>query len=308
MIVVYLLYTIYEADFQLRQAGDFYQSLGVAHDVAEKGIQSRFRRLTVQFHPDKVSGADRPRVEAIYVQLKLARDTLADPARRFAYDRFGPEVLQWRNMKTIRDYVFRGVQQTTGYYAVSGLVLILLGMLGYLRHGMFWRYFAMAALYIIELYFVTRPNFPTILSSVLNPLLTRTGLRTAYLPYQMLSLLRKLSITFFIALSQLGPLLQGPHEEVPEGEGIPPQLLQRVQAVGKQADQEVGRLSAMEMAPYATERETMKDVKGRMKDWLVQNSYRNDPEVAKAVGRVLMRRRNGGVEAETTQEGEIRSG
>jgi hypothetical protein len=45
VIVVYLLYTIYEADYQLRLAGDFYQDLGVAHDVAEKAVQSRFRRL-----------------------------------------------------------------------------------------------------------------------------------------------------------------------------------------------------------------------------------------------------------------------
>lgn len=293
MIVVYLLYTIYEADWQLRQAGDFYQALGVPHDVGEKGIQSRFRRLTVQFHPDKVSGADRPAVEAIYVQMKLARDTLADPAKRFAYDRFGPDVLKWRNMKTIRDFVFHGVQQTTGYYAVSGVVLILLGMLGYLNHGMFWRYFAMAALYIIEVYFVTRPKFPTILAGVLNPFLIRTGLRPVYLPYQMLSLLRKLSITFFIALSQLGPLLQGPQQQLQEGGAITPQLLQQVQALGKQADQEVSRLMAMELAPFAGEQEIMKDVRGRMKDWLVQNTYRNDQEVGRAVAGVLTRRRNG---------------
>jgi hypothetical protein len=47
VIVVYLLYTVYEADYQLRVAGDFYQDLGVAHDVAEKAVQSRFRRLYV---------------------------------------------------------------------------------------------------------------------------------------------------------------------------------------------------------------------------------------------------------------------
>ena len=45
VIVAYLLYTIYEADYQLRQAGDFYQALGVPHNVDEKALQSRFRRL-----------------------------------------------------------------------------------------------------------------------------------------------------------------------------------------------------------------------------------------------------------------------
>lgn len=45
VIVAYLLCTIYEADYRLRQAGDFYQALGVPHDVEEKGLQSKFRRL-----------------------------------------------------------------------------------------------------------------------------------------------------------------------------------------------------------------------------------------------------------------------
>lgn len=45
VIVLYLLYTIYEADWQLQRTGDFYQDLGVSHDVDEKALQSRFRRL-----------------------------------------------------------------------------------------------------------------------------------------------------------------------------------------------------------------------------------------------------------------------
>ena len=82
VIVAYLLYTIYEADYQLCQASDFYQDLGVSHSVSERELQSRFRRLTVQYHPDKVasgSATEKAAVEAIYIQLKLARDTLVDP-------------------------------------------------------------------------------------------------------------------------------------------------------------------------------------------------------------------------------------
>jgi hypothetical protein len=45
VIVAYLLYTIYEADFQLRTAGNLYQDLGVGLDVNDRGINSRFRRL-----------------------------------------------------------------------------------------------------------------------------------------------------------------------------------------------------------------------------------------------------------------------
>ena len=45
VISLYLLYTIYEADWEVRRAGDFYQTLSLSHDVDEKGIKSRFRRL-----------------------------------------------------------------------------------------------------------------------------------------------------------------------------------------------------------------------------------------------------------------------
>ena len=47
VILAYLCYTIYEADCQLRKEGDFYNRLGVSHDVAERAIQSKFRRLWV---------------------------------------------------------------------------------------------------------------------------------------------------------------------------------------------------------------------------------------------------------------------
>lgn len=45
VIVLYLLYTIYDADYQLQTAGDFYQVLGVPHNVDDRALQSRFRRL-----------------------------------------------------------------------------------------------------------------------------------------------------------------------------------------------------------------------------------------------------------------------
>ena len=45
VILLYLLYTLYEADWIIRRAGDFYNALGVQLDVGEKELNSRFRRL-----------------------------------------------------------------------------------------------------------------------------------------------------------------------------------------------------------------------------------------------------------------------
>jgi len=136
VILSYLLYTIYEADWQIRRTGDFYQDLGVPHDVDDKRLTSRFRRLTVQYHPDKVTTPeDRPGIEAYYVHLKVCKDTLVDPIKRFAYDRFGPDILQWRNRLTVRDYVFTGVQGITAYYIATSAVLVVVGIAGYLQQA-----------------------------------------------------------------------------------------------------------------------------------------------------------------------------
>lgn len=45
VVILYLLYTIYEADYWVRQQRDFYQDLNVPQDADEKKIKSRFRRL-----------------------------------------------------------------------------------------------------------------------------------------------------------------------------------------------------------------------------------------------------------------------
>lgn len=97
----------------------------------------RFTR-TITHHPDKITDASaRPAAEAIYVHLKLARDTLVDPAKRFAYDRFGPDILHWRSCTTIADFVKAGVQNTLMYYAGTGAVLVVLGLVGYLKQAVF---------------------------------------------------------------------------------------------------------------------------------------------------------------------------
>lgn len=50
---------------------------------------------------------------------------------------------------------------------------------------------------------------------------------------------------------------------------------------------------ALDMAPFAGDEQALKDVRGTMKEWLVQNTIRADPEVRDAVGRVMGRRKEG---------------
>jgi len=87
-------------------------------------------------HPDKItSAAARPAAEQYYVHLTLARDTLLDPAKRFAYDRFGPDMLRWQHCKTVRDFLITGAQSTLPYYTGSSIVLLVMGFLGFFEWG-----------------------------------------------------------------------------------------------------------------------------------------------------------------------------
>lgn len=177
------------------------------------------------------------------------------------------------------------------YYVGSGSVLVLLGVLGYLQTGKFWRYLVMAGLFAVELHTVTRPAFPAVLTNMVNPVLVLTKLRPPYLPFQMLTILRKVAITFFIALAQLGPILQGPNA-AQNNDTVSPQQLDRLDALAKTADQEATRLMGLELSPFAGEQSGMRELRSSLKEWLVQNTIRNDPEVKAAISQVLNRRRH----------------
>lgn len=66
--------------------GNHYEILGLAPTASGEEIARAFRRLAMRWHPDR-HPADPARATAIFVRLRDAHDTLADPERRRDYDR-----------------------------------------------------------------------------------------------------------------------------------------------------------------------------------------------------------------------------
>ena len=145
---------------------------------------------------------------------------------------------------------------------------------------------------MFELYTMTRPVPHLVVSRVVNPVITLFGNHPPYLPFQILSLARKLMLSFFIALSQIGPLVFEPtvgHD----GKDISGQQLDRIDALAKTADQEAARIMSLELIPFAGEAASMQELRAAMRTWLVDNTVKSNAGVRDAVGRVLERRRAG---------------
>ncbi|KAK4153607.1 chaperone protein DnaJ [Chaetomidium leptoderma] len=308
VITLYLLYTIYEADYDLQRAGNFYTDLGVPLNATDREIKSRFRRLAALHHPDKAGSSSSPStksqedINAYFVHLKTAADALTNPARRFAYERFGPDAVTWPRCVTIRDHVVRGAQGVVPYYVSAAVVMYALGLLGYLDWGRYERWLVLAVLFVFEAHSVTRPGMPAVLERVVNPLLKFVAGRAPYLPFQAIALARKLSLTVYIAFSQIGPLvgadtssgqlvMSGNNKGGGGDEAALREGLERLEMAVRKVDADATRLLETEMVPFAGDEEARKSMWAKVKEWLVQNTIRSDPMVRDALGRSFAKRR-----------------
>jgi molecular chaperone DnaJ len=66
---------------------DFYETLGVSRSADDKELKSAFRKLAMQFHPDRNPGDEA--CEHKFKEINEAYECLKDPQKRAAYDRFG---------------------------------------------------------------------------------------------------------------------------------------------------------------------------------------------------------------------------
>jgi molecular chaperone DnaJ len=65
---------------------EYYEFLGVSRDCNDQELKTAYRRLAMQYHPDRNSAPD---AEEKFKQASEAYQVLSDPQKRAAYDRYG---------------------------------------------------------------------------------------------------------------------------------------------------------------------------------------------------------------------------
>ena len=68
------------------QQGDYYAILGLDRNASAEDVKKAFRRLAMQYHPDRNK---EPGAEQKFKEINQAYEVLSDPDKRAAYDRFG---------------------------------------------------------------------------------------------------------------------------------------------------------------------------------------------------------------------------
>ncbi|RIA91493.1 hypothetical protein C1645_875404 [Glomus cerebriforme] len=270
VVLTYLIYTIVEVIYSIPP--NYYNLLGVNQDFTPKELKANLRKLQLIYHPDRNS---ENQAESTFILLRKAYDTLNDPIKRFAYDRFGSDINSWNHCRTIRDYILVGKNYSTGFYLGTGLLLLILNILGKGQFGRFWRFVAFFGVACLEASLILNPNSTSFLSYIMKN----------FVIFEQIKIIRQLFITIFIALSQVGPVLFPSDNK----EDLRP-FLYDLEILSNIASDEIKNQLRSGFYPFRDDQNAQNELKKKMEKLVVDNYlHQNDPDFVQMYSQVHQR-------------------
>lgn len=320
-MTLYLVYTLLQSLYDVKLAGDFFTLLSVQPTSTDREIKSHFRRLAAKYHPDKLRSTTTVdgtiSGETHFLALKLAQDTLLSPTLRYAYTRFGPSITTLSHPEnkqpTIQTYVLSGLRYNLfPSYTTNLLSLIGLNYFFLPKWGSYWRYLILSTIFTVELYLLTHSDISLAAMTSSIPLLkylpvtqiytviqTRTKLGGILpphlLPFQILSILRTLSISMNIFISQLAPSSNqtstDPSKQMAALLSNLNNGLTHLSTAAARTDAESTSLLQLQLTPYKGNAGKIERLREGMREGVVTGALRARPEVKAAIEKVLERRK-----------------
>ncbi|TFK26319.1 hypothetical protein FA15DRAFT_667614 [Coprinopsis marcescibilis] len=248
IILGYLLYTMISS--ALSAPLNFYETLGVPHTVDAPGLTKAFRQFARTHHPDRpdigAKGAD------LFIYVRDVYEALKDPATRFAYDRFGPDALKWRNIcANEREFLRQGLLASLGYHIFSLITLLFFSVVGQPSPVSFWRYILFVALFAAELVLIVSPS-----PEQGGALASRHSTIFSYIfpnrvPYQHVLFLHQLFMFMSVAVTRVAPHLI-PYNELDDTR-VQQTLLQHTSTLLNVVDRETSKIVHTDLQSIASE-------------------------------------------------------
>jgi hypothetical protein len=159
----------------LQAPPNFYALLSVSPSVDEPTLKSAFRIYAKVNHPDRVGVQG----EQKFIEARDAFDVLKSGIRRWAYDRFGPEVIGWeKECTSVGDYLERGLMASCGFYIVTAIVMVLYAIFGQSGFGAFVSLLcamdSKLTIFIVEIQPILQPYRPRTLAHPLSSIQVTT--------------------------------------------------------------------------------------------------------------------------------------
>ncbi|THV06153.1 hypothetical protein K435DRAFT_645671, partial [Dendrothele bispora CBS 962.96] len=202
-------------------------------------------------------------------------EALKNPTVRFAYDRFGPSVLQWSQLSTPKDYMRQGLLQSSGYHIVSGFALFLISGIGRISPVKFWRYLLFFTILASELAFLVYPS-PSPSSTLFPDPAVGFSYRTIFhvlfpyrVAYQHILFLHQMFVFLSVALTRVAPQLF-PQESSQEQEAI----LRQIISMAAYSDKE--GMQTCSLACLEPDDKIMDKLAAEMENMIIEGNVKKD--------------------------------